>query len=122
MSKWLSGQEMRLHGFHVKALVPDTNYYITYEGSFTQPGCQETVTWVIFNRPIFIKASQLDTLRQLQKRQRDTRMTLLEGNIRPIMPVNNRALRTNINFHTSGGLCDMRRTAFYEINDVLRHR
>ncbi|CAL1534574.1 unnamed protein product [Lymnaea stagnalis] len=117
----LQGQEVRLETFNAKALLPATDYYITYEGSFTYPGCYETVTWVIFNRPILIQASQLDIIRQLQKRQQDTRMTMMGGNLRPTMPVNNRAIRTNINYHTSGGLCDMKRVAFYEVNEILRH-
>ncbi|KAH9504814.1 Carbonic anhydrase- protein 10, partial [Bulinus truncatus] len=106
--------ETRVIDLNLKDLIPDTNYYITYEGSFTHPGCQETVTWAILNKPVFIQASQLDKIRFLQKRQRDTQMTLLDGNVRPTMPINNRVVRTNINYHTSGGLCDMKRTAFYE--------
>ncbi|XP_055882870.1 carbonic anhydrase-related protein 10-like isoform X3 [Biomphalaria glabrata] len=107
-------QETRVHDFNLKALIPETNYYVTYEGSFTHPGCQETVTWVIINRPIFIRASQIDRIRFLQKRQIDSQMTLLEGNIRPLMPLNNRVVRTNINYHRTVGLCDMKRTSFYE--------
>jgi hypothetical protein len=33
--------------------------YMTYEGSMTQPGCQETVTWIVMNRPIYITMSQV---------------------------------------------------------------
>ena len=40
-------------------LLPETSGYITYEGSMTEPGCQETVTWVIMNRPIYITPQQV---------------------------------------------------------------
>ena len=33
--------------------------FMTYEGSMTQPGCQETVTWVVMNRPAYITRSQV---------------------------------------------------------------
>ncbi|XP_076468982.1 carbonic anhydrase-related protein 10-like [Babylonia areolata] len=86
----------------VKSLLPDTNYYLTYEGSLTQPACHETVTWVLFNKPIYVSRIQLDTLRQFQKRlYGEESVTQLAGNRRPVMPLNNRAVRTNINYPTS---------------------
>lgn len=36
------------------SLLPETDYYMTYEGSTTHPGCWETVTWVILNKPIYL--------------------------------------------------------------------
>ncbi|CAG5126723.1 unnamed protein product, partial [Candidula unifasciata] len=108
------GQGTHIKDFRIKSLLPDTNYYVTYEGSFTQPGCQETVTWVLFNKPIYIDQTQIETLRNLQNKQIDNRMTMMEGNVRPTMPVNNRAIRTNINYPSTGGLCDMKRITFYE--------
>ena len=27
---------------------------MTYEGSLTQPGCHETVSWIVFNKPLYI--------------------------------------------------------------------
>ena len=35
-------------------LLPATSDYMTYEGSMTQPGCQETVTWIIMNKPLYM--------------------------------------------------------------------
>ena len=43
----------------VRTLLPDTNYYLTYEGSLTQPACHETVTWVLFNKPIYVSRVQV---------------------------------------------------------------
>lgn len=40
-------------------LLPDTDYYMTYDGSTTMPGCYETVTWVILNKPVYITKQQV---------------------------------------------------------------
>ena len=51
--------EKRLKSLDLSYLLPNTDQYITYEGSFTQPGCQETVTWIIFNKPTIISEKQV---------------------------------------------------------------
>ena len=38
----------------MNGLIPDTKDYMTYEGSLTQPGCHETVSWIVFNKPLYI--------------------------------------------------------------------
>ena len=48
-----------MQNFSLFKLLPDTRGYITYEGSLTEPGCQETVTWIIMNRPIYITPQQV---------------------------------------------------------------
>jgi len=48
------GQEVRLLGVRLDELLPATSDYVTYDGSLTQPGCQETVTWLLLNKPIYI--------------------------------------------------------------------
>ena len=35
---------------------------MTYDGSLSQPGCQETVTWIIINRPIIIDRQQVSAM------------------------------------------------------------
>lgn len=40
-------------------LLPDTEYYMTYDGSTTMPACYETVTWIILNKPIYITKQQV---------------------------------------------------------------
>lgn len=55
----LSGQQVRVRKLRLLSLLPGLENYITYEGSITQPGCYETVTWIILNRPIAIKYDQV---------------------------------------------------------------
>ena len=43
----------------VSQILPETQDYMTYEGSETEPGCRETVTWIIMNRPIYITHKQV---------------------------------------------------------------
>jgi hypothetical protein len=42
----------------IRGLLPDTDHYMTYDGSFTSPACHETVTWVVLNKPIYITKQQ----------------------------------------------------------------
>ena len=53
------GQTAQIRSFSLLKLLPETRGYITYEGSMTEPGCQETVTWIIMNRPIYITPQQV---------------------------------------------------------------
>ena len=55
----LTGQRARLKNFRIKSLLPSTDYYMTYEGSLTQPGCQESVTWILLNKPIYVNNDQV---------------------------------------------------------------
>lgn len=58
-----SGQQVRVKKLQLLALLPDITNYITYEGSLTQPGCYETVTWIVLNRPIIITHEQVSVLK-----------------------------------------------------------
>ncbi|XP_071083200.1 carbonic anhydrase-related protein 10-like isoform X1 [Haliotis cracherodii] len=115
------GQSTRVETIPAKALFPNTNYYVTYEGSLTQPGCYETVTWVIFNKPIYISKDMLTSLRRLQQGINDDPSNTVANNNRPIMPINNRVIRTNINHPgtSTSNICGMTRYTFYQINPSL---
>lgn len=49
-----TGQAVVMQNFALWKLLPTNAGYITYEGSMTTPGCQETVTWILLNQPLHI--------------------------------------------------------------------
>lgn len=48
------GDSVQISDFNVSALLPDTRYFVTYDGSLTIPGCHESVIWLILNKPMYI--------------------------------------------------------------------
>ena len=67
------------------------------QGSTTYPGCWETVTWAVMNKPLYLSKQEMELFHSL--RQGDTPMmekAPLGHNLRPRQPRNNRAVRTNI--------------------------
>ncbi|XP_052782154.1 carbonic anhydrase-related protein 10-like isoform X2 [Mya arenaria] len=110
------GQHQRVSGVPLHVLLPATPQYLTYEGSLTQPQCQETVTWVIFNKPIYILRYQLEQLRNINKEGGSH--LLIFGNLRPSQPVNNRLIRTNIGYKPKTKACSMAKEVFYEVNTI----
>ncbi|ESO88490.1 hypothetical protein LOTGIDRAFT_125950, partial [Lottia gigantea] len=95
------GDKSRIKEFYLSRLLPPTDYFITYDGSLTSPGCFETVTWIIFNKPIYISKRQIKEMRKLNQASRNNPQMLMAGNIRPRQPINQRTVRTNINFVSS---------------------
>lgn len=72
------GDEYPVKRISVRSLLPDTEHYMTYEGSTTSPACHETVsfkktffcqhfiiltlmqvTWIVLNKPIYITKQQV---------------------------------------------------------------
>lgn len=53
------GEEVEVKRLSVRGLLPETDYYMTYDGSTTMPACHETVTWLILNKPIYITKQQV---------------------------------------------------------------
>ncbi|KAL2721108.1 carbonic anhydrase-related protein 10 isoform X1 [Vespula maculifrons] len=103
----------------LRSLLPDTNGYMTYEGSTTHPGCWETAVWLILNKPIYITAQevgswevlvellatrytllclQLYALRKLMQGPASAPKAPLGNNSRPLQDLHHRTIRTNINF------------------------
>lgn len=93
------GQTMQIKGFGVRGLLPDTKYYMTYDGSTTMPACHETTTWIILNKPIYITKQQLLALRQLMQGDKKQPVAPLGNNFRPPQPLHHRPVRTNIDFN-----------------------
>jgi hypothetical protein len=50
----IAGQSVRVSHLSLVDLLPDTDQYMTYEGSTTHPGCWETTTWIVMNKPIYV--------------------------------------------------------------------
>ena len=47
----------------LKELLPDnTSTFYRYFGSLTTPGCQEIVTWTVFDTPIVVSENQVDEI------------------------------------------------------------
>ena len=97
------GQSHPIHNLNLAEVMPSTNSFITYEGSTTYPGCWETVTWVIMNKPIYLSGAQMRGLRSLQQGDKLNPKSPLSGNVRPIQQLNSRTVRTNINFPSPPG-------------------
>ncbi|PVD34710.1 hypothetical protein C0Q70_05987 [Pomacea canaliculata] len=50
--------KVMVYHLDLNQLLPSTEHYITYDGSLTYPGCYETVTWIILNKPAIISTDQ----------------------------------------------------------------
>ncbi len=108
-------------------LLPDTDGYMTYEGSLTQPGCWESVTWIVLNRPIYLGRRELLVLRDVKQGDKQEPKGPIGANVRPRQDLNGRSVRTNIAFddedkvrvNGDGKKCpDVSKDRFYEANDL----
>ncbi|XP_055298901.1 carbonic anhydrase-related protein 10 isoform X4 [Sitodiplosis mosellana] len=116
--------EARIKHISIRGLLPDTEHYMTYEGSTTAPGCHETVTWIVLNKPIYITLQQLHALRRLMQGTPEHPKAPLGNNFRPPQPLLHRPVRTNIDFRTkqNGKLCPtMYRDVHYKANSWKEH-
>ena len=76
---------------------------MTYEGSTTYPGCWETVTWIVLNKPIYLSRQEMFELRKLKQGDKINPKAPLSNNRRPLQLLNSRTIRTNIAFSNSKG-------------------
>lgn len=54
--------------FRLNSLMPpheELNRFYRYSGSYTTPGCQEVVTWIIYPTPLVIDAIQMQKFREI---------------------------------------------------------
>uniref|UniRef100_A0A1I7XAK1 Alpha-carbonic anhydrase domain-containing protein n=1 Tax=Heterorhabditis bacteriophora TaxID=37862 RepID=A0A1I7XAK1_HETBA len=90
-------QRVELADLEPWKLLPYTRDYVTYEGSMTSPGCDETVTWIIINQPIHITTDHLfEWGKMLQSGGKEDEPHFLGPNRRGQQEFNSRLLRTNI--------------------------
>lgn len=110
-----TGQITNVESFSIRNLIPDLEHFMTYEGSLTVPGCYETTTWIIINKSLtitrhdvrtftiatinyWLSYPQLYGLRKIMQGDVDSPKAPLGNNIRPVQPINQRLIRTNIDF------------------------
>ncbi|ROI81785.1 Carbonic anhydrase-related protein 10 [Anabarilius grahami] len=94
-----------LSGLNIEEVYPETASFITYEGSMTIPPCYETATWILMNKPIYVTKMQMHSMRLLSQNQPSQIFLSMSDNVRPVQPLNNRCIRTNINFSMQGKDC-----------------
>ncbi|XP_071522016.1 carbonic anhydrase-related protein 10 isoform X2 [Panulirus ornatus] len=111
------GQRWPIRHLSLAGLLPSTYHYMTYDGSTTHPGCWETTTWLIMNKPIYITKQELYALRQLMQGDQTIPKAKMVNNFRPVKALHHRTVRTNIDFtnaHRSKACPTMHREMFYE--------
>ncbi|KAH8871182.1 Carbonic anhydrase-related protein 10 [Schistosoma japonicum] len=108
----LKGQSKKLHGLLFDAIIPSAMQYMTYQGSLPFPACYETVTWILLNQPILITETQLKALRQLRIAPFRGSGSMAD-NYRTVQKLNNRSVRTNIDFVESQPYCSMKAQRSY---------
>lgn len=92
------GQSHPIENLNLAEIMPETEHYMTYEGSTTYPGCWETVTWIVMNKPIYVTRQEMYALKQLMQGDRINPKSSLAPNSRPIQESYSRSIRTNIYF------------------------
>lgn len=53
------GRSAVVRNLNLSELLPETSQFVAYEGSLTQPGCHESVIWLVLNRPIYISPANV---------------------------------------------------------------
>jgi len=82
------GQTTTMPPFTMAELLPKTGEYYSYHGSFTTPGCEESLMWVVLKTPIYINQAQMNSFRTIYGHED----VPLEKNFRPAQPLNGRAI------------------------------
>ncbi|XP_051912441.1 carbonic anhydrase-related protein 10 isoform X3 [Hippocampus zosterae] len=110
-----------LTGLNIEDIYPETSSFITYDGSMTIPPCFETATWILMNKPVYVTRMQMHSLRLLSQNQPSQIFLSMSDNVRPIQPLINRCIRTNINFSLQGKDCPNNRVhkLQYRVNGWL---
>lgn len=54
-----AGSSTQIRHISLRSLLPNTDQFMTYEGSTTHPGCWESTVWIILNKPIYITKQEV---------------------------------------------------------------
>nr|CAH8853558.1 unnamed protein product [Trichobilharzia regenti] len=115
----LKGQLKRLNGLLLDAILPSILQYMTYQGSLPFPACYETVTWIVLNQPIIITETQLKSLRKLRIAPFHGSGSMAD-NYRTVQKLNNRSVRTNIDFEKTKPYCSVQSQRSYMATSLLK--
>ena len=82
-----AGEPRRIDGASINAedLLPSERLFYRYDGSLTTPPCSEGVKWFVLTTPIEMSAAQIETFR-----------SVINGNNRPVQPLNERELCVDV--------------------------
>ncbi|XP_068214609.1 uncharacterized protein [Palaemon carinicauda] len=84
-----SGSSTTVSPFSLRGFLPENiGEFYRYGGSLTRPGCQEAVTWTIFNDTVGISSAQLAEFRNLE----DSNGNKISSNIRPVQNLSGRKI------------------------------
>ncbi|KAM9475211.1 carbonic anhydrase 15 isoform 2-T3 [Clarias gariepinus] len=88
------GDSMKVTPPALSNLLPDNYTFYQYQGGQTTPPCRQTVTWIVFEKPIFISRQQLlPFITQVYHSDKnDTVKKQLVNNYRFIQPTLNRQI------------------------------
>uniref|UniRef100_A0A8C0GZI5 Carbonic anhydrase n=1 Tax=Chelonoidis abingdonii TaxID=106734 RepID=A0A8C0GZI5_CHEAB len=89
------GKEAPFSNFDPSILFPKSWDYWTYHGSFTEPPCDECVTWILLREPIIVSPDQMAKLRSLSINADTEPARPMMDNWRPPQPRHFRMVRAS---------------------------
>lgn len=81
--------------FQPSCLLPTCRDYWTYPGSLTTPPLSESVTWIIYKKPIEVAQDQLAAFRTLLFSALGEKEEAMVNNYRPLQPLMKRKVRSS---------------------------
>jgi len=78
-------------------LPSNTDEFYRYDGSLTTPTCNEAVKWTVFKTPVSVTSAQMAEMRTMFKytAEDSDNEVVMSTNYRPVMPLNDRAIKAS---------------------------
>lgn len=92
---FLKDSRAALGPFQPSCLLPTCRDYWTYPGSLTTPPLSESVTWIIYKKPIEVAQDQLAAFRTLLFSALGEKEEAMVNNYRPLQPLMKRKVRSS---------------------------